>query len=160
MILSVHALRVPWAVAGAAPPSDLVELVCYLIITHDLRMVARMADEELVMYAGKIFEKDVDDDVFYCTAHPFSSGLKAAVPSSRDNAPQILVPIDGSSPHLFAPPVGFRYFARCPYVMRACKVDHPTPFDLHADHHACRRLHHESREAGAADVYRKAVGTA
>ena len=70
------------------------------------------------------------------------------------------VGIGGNSPDLFASPASCGYFAGCPYVMRACKADLPAPFGLHADHHGCCRLHQENRDADAADVYRKAVGTA
>ena len=133
-----------------------------ILITHDLGVVARMADEVLVMYAGEVVEKGSVDDVFYRSAHPYTLGLKAAMPTNRQapdadpDAAQVLTPIDGSPPDLFAPPAGCGYFARCPYAMRACEDNHPEPFDLHADHHARCWLHHEGCDVEA-DVYRKAA---
>ena len=131
-----------------------------ILITHDLGVVARMADEVLVMYAGEIVEKGTVDDVFYRSAHPYTLGLKAAMPSNRDDSAQVLTPIDGSPPDLFAPPAGCGYFARCPYAMRACEDNHPQPFELHADHHARCWLHHEGCDAEAANVYRTTAAAA
>ena len=131
-----------------------------ILITHDLGVVARMADEVLVMYAGEVVEKGGVDDVFYRSAHPYTLGLKKAMPSNRDDAAQVLTPIDGSPPDLFAPPAGCGYFARCPYAMRACEANHPEPFALYADHHARCWLHDESCDVEAADVYRKTAATA
>ena len=122
-----------------------------ILITHDLGVVARMSDEVLVMYAGEIVERGSVDDVFYRSAHPYTLGLKAAMPSNRDEAAQQLTPIDGSPPDLFAPPAGCGYFARCPHAMRACESDHPHAFEIGARHEARCWLHHEDcdRESGA-----------
>ena len=125
-----------------------------ILITHDLGVVARMADEVLVMYAGEVVEKGGVDDVFYRSAHPYTLGLKAAMPSNRDDSAQVLTPIDGSPPDLFAPPAGCGYFARCPYAMQACEENHPESFDLHADHFARCWLHHEDCDVEATDVHR------
>ncbi len=125
-----------------------------ILITHDLGVVARMADEVLVMYAGEVVEKGGVDDVFYRSAHPYTLGLKAAMPSNRDDSAQVLTPIDGSPPDLFAPPGGCGYFARCPYAMQACEDNHPESFDLHADHFARCWLHHEDCDVEATDVHR------
>lgn len=130
------------------------EGMAIILITHDLGVVARMADEVLVMYAGEVVEKGGVDDVFYRSAHPYTLGLKAAMPSNRDDSAQELTPIDGSPPDLFAPPAGCGYFARCPYAMQACEDNHPESFDLHADHFARCWLHHEDCDVEAADVHR------
>ena len=113
-----------------------------VLITHDLGVVARMADEVLVMYAGEVVEKGHVDDVFYRSAHPYTLGLKAAMPSNRIDAKQELTPIDGSPPDLFAPPSGCGYFSRCPHAMRACEDNHPPVFALASEHHARCWLHH------------------
>ena len=125
-----------------------------ILITHDLGVVARMADEVLVMYAGEVVERGSVDDVFYRSAHPYTLGLRAAMPSNRDDAAQELKPIDGSPPDLFAPPVGCGYFARCPHAMRACENDHPCAFEIGERHHARCWLHHEDCTVEAAEVYR------
>ena len=131
-----------------------------ILITHDLGVVARMADEVLVMYAGEVVEKGGVDHVFYRSAHPYTLGLKAAMPSNRDDSAQVLTPIDGSPPDLFAPPAGCGYFARCPYAMQACEENHPESFDLHADHFARCWLHHEDCDVEAADIHRATATTA
>jgi len=81
-----------------------------ILITHDLGVVARMADDVLVMYAGEVVEKGGVDDVFYRSGHPYTQGLRLAMPSNRqvntDEEEQTLVPIDGSPPDLFNPPKG------------------------------------------------------
>ena len=125
-----------------------------ILITHDLGVVARMADEVLVMYAGEVVERGSVDDVFYRSAHPYTLGLKAAMPSNRDDAAQELTPIDGSPPDLFAPPEGCGYFARCPHAMRACENGHPRAFEIGERHHALCWLHHEDCDGEAGEVYR------
>ena len=126
-----------------------------ILITHDLGVVARMADDVLVMYAGEVVEKGSVDDVFYRSAHPYTLGLKAAMPSNRDASAQVLTPIDGSPPDLFAPPAGCGYFARCPYAMRACEDNHPDAFALGTDHHARCYLHHADCDQHVEEVYRR-----
>ncbi|MCY4014961.1 MAG: ABC transporter ATP-binding protein [Gammaproteobacteria bacterium] len=126
-----------------------------ILITHDLGVVARMADEVLVMYAGEVVERGSVDDVFYRSAHPYTLGLRAAMPSNRDDAAQELTPIDGSPPDLFAPPAGCGYFARCPHAMRACETEHPRAFELGEQHRARCWLHHEDCNVDAGEVFRK-----
>ena len=125
-----------------------------VLITHDLGVVARMADDVLVMYAGEVVERGPVDDIFYRSAHPYTLGLRAAMPSNRQDAARELTPIDGSPPDLFAPPDGCGYFARCPHAMAACRNDHPTAFDLAAGHQAHCWLHHPDCEQDAGEVWR------
>ena len=115
-----------------------------ILITHDLGVVARMADEVAVMYAGQIIESGGVDDVFYRSAHPYTLGLKAAMPTNDPDAEQHLTPIDGSPPDLFHPPEGCAYYARCPYAMRVCEQNNPNAFDLHEAHFSRCWLQHES----------------
>ncbi len=115
-----------------------------ILITHDLGVVARMADEVAVMYAGQIIESGGVDDVFYHSAHPYTLGLKAAMPTNDPEAEQHLTPIDGSPPDLFHPPEGCAYYARCPYAMRVCEQNNPNAFDLHETHFSRCWLQHES----------------
>jgi oligopeptide/dipeptide ABC transporter ATP-binding protein len=114
-----------------------------VLITHDLGVVARMADEVAVMYAGEIVEHGSADDVFYSPGHPYTIGLRAAMPS-RDASRAGLKPIEGSPPDLFAPPPGCPYFARCPHAMLLCEKEHPPAFELSASHEARCWLHHEN----------------
>ena len=101
-----------------------------VLITHDLAVVARMADEVLVMYAGEIVERGSVGTIFKRAAHPYTVGLKKAMPSPHQPRSAGLVPIAGSPPDLFAPPAGCGYFARCPYAMRVCATARPPLFDL------------------------------
>jgi oligopeptide/dipeptide ABC transporter ATP-binding protein len=126
-----------------------------VLITHDLGVVARMADEVAVMYAGEIIEKGSVDDVFYRAAHPYTLGLKAAMPSSTTSKAEGLRPIEGTPPDLFAPPVGCGYFARCPHAMRLCGPSHPPRFDVNPRHDAMCWLHHPDAPETAPELYRR-----
>ena len=124
-----------------------------ILITHDLGVVARMADQVAVMYAGEILETGTAEDVFYRSAHPYTLGLKDAMPTNRDEAEQNLTPILGSPPDLFAPPAGCAYFARCPHAMRVCEDTHPEPFAIGAAHAAQCWLHHADCAERVEDVH-------
>jgi oligopeptide/dipeptide ABC transporter ATP-binding protein len=93
-----------------------------VLITHDLGVVARMADSVAVMYAGKVVERGSVDDIFYRSAHPYTLGLKAAMPSNDPTRKQSLQPIEGSPPDLFSPPPGCGYAPRCPHAMKVCQL--------------------------------------
>ena len=126
-----------------------------VLITHDLGVVARMADEVAVMYAGEIVEKGSVDDVFYRAAHPYTLGLKAAMPSSTTSKAEGLRPIEGTPPDLFAPPTGCGYFARCPHAMRLCGPSHPSRFDVDPGHEALCWLHHPDAPRAAPGLHRR-----
>jgi oligopeptide/dipeptide ABC transporter ATP-binding protein len=111
-----------------------------VLITHDLGVVARMADEVAVMYAGEIVEHGSANAVFYHSAHPYTAGLRAAMPSKDSRTG--LQPIEGSPPDLFAPPVGCGYFARCPHAMALCEQHWPMPFEVAEGHRANCWLRH------------------
>ena len=125
-----------------------------ILITHDLGVVARMADDVLVMYAGEVVEKGSVDDIFYRSGHPYTQGLRLATPSNRqvstDEDEQTLVAIDGSPPDLFNPPKGCAYHPRCTYAMRVCAERTPPVEALGTGHHTQCWLHHE--QAGALPV--------
>ncbi len=124
-----------------------------VLITHDLGVVARMADRVAVMYAGQIVEHGSVDEVFYRSAHPYTLGLSAAMPTNNPDAEQVLTPIDGSPPDLFDPPDGCAYGARCPYAMKVCGPHDPDPFDLSPSHHARCWLHHPQAGQQAAGIH-------
>ena len=118
-----------------------------ILITHDLGVVARMADEVAVMYAGKVVEYGSAVDVFYRSAHPYTVGLKEAMPTNDPAMQHELKPIDGSPPDLFAPPAGCGYCPRCPYAMQICSDRQPQDHDLHGHHSASCWLHHPQSES-------------
>ena len=118
-----------------------------VLITHDLGVVAQMADDVAVMYAGKIVERGSVDDVFYRPAHPYTLGLKQAMPSDAEGPRPRLEPIEGSPPDLFAPPPGCPYFERCPWAMKACGPALPPLWPVQPGHAARCWLHHEDAAA-------------
>jgi oligopeptide/dipeptide ABC transporter ATP-binding protein len=128
-----------------------------VLITHDLAVVARMADDVAVMYAGEVVEKGGVDDIFYRSAHPYTLGLRAAMPSSATKASG-LKPIEGTPPDLFAPPVGCAYFARCPHAMRVCGPNHPPRFAVGAEHYSRCWLQHADAPSSAPGLHRGGRG--
>jgi oligopeptide/dipeptide ABC transporter ATP-binding protein len=90
-----------------------------LLITHDMGIVAEMADDVIVMYASHAMEKGSVFDIFDQMAHPYTMGLFGSRPSSRAYRGK-LKPIKGSVPPLTHYPQGCRFNTRCPYVMPVC----------------------------------------
>ncbi|RLL42918.1 ABC transporter ATP-binding protein [Oceanobacillus piezotolerans] len=105
--------------------------VSIILITHDLGVVAKIADRIAVMYAGKIIETGTKREIFYEAQHPYTKGLLHSVP--RLDARGDLKPIDGSPPDLFSPPIGCPFAARCPFTMEVC--DNVFPVQTNLSHH-------------------------
>ncbi|WP_404428681.1 ABC transporter ATP-binding protein [Sutcliffiella horikoshii] len=108
--------------------------VSIIIITHDLGVVAQVADRVAVMYAGKIVESGNRREIFYRGEHPYTKGLLNSVPR-LDLEDEELVPIIGSPPDLFSPPTGCAFAARCEYAMEVCKRVYPMKTHLSKEHH-------------------------
>jgi oligopeptide/dipeptide ABC transporter ATP-binding protein len=113
-----------------------------ILITHDLGVVARMADHVAVMYAGQIVERGTAEDVFHRRAHPYTLGLEAAMPRPEEGARERLVPIEGSPPDLFSPPPACAYVERCPYAMHICDELAPPLWTVEPGHASRCWLHH------------------
>jgi oligopeptide/dipeptide ABC transporter ATP-binding protein len=96
-----------------------------ILITHDLGVVAQMADDVAVMYAGQVVEYGPVDEVFYRSSHPYTLGLRSAMPDSTAKDKSRLVPIEGAPPDLFSPPQGCGYFDRCPHALKICAREMP-----------------------------------
>ncbi|QFT89808.1 Oligopeptide transport ATP-binding protein OppD [Bacillus sp. THAF10] len=107
--------------------------VSIIIITHDLGVVAQVADRVAVMYAGKIVEAGNRREIFYKGEHPYTKGLLKSVPR-LDLEDEDLIPIHGSPPDLFSPPVGCAFAARCDYAMEVCERLYPMKTSLSAEH--------------------------
>lgn len=108
--------------------------VSIIIITHDLGVVAQVADRIAVMYAGKIVEAGERREIFYNPQHPYTKGLLNSVPRlDLDGAD--LVPIGGSPPDLFSPPAGCPFAARCDFTMEVCDRVYPYKTRLSREHH-------------------------
>ena len=86
-----------------------------MLITHDLGVVAEVADRVAVMYAGQIVEDASLDQTFYDPRHPYTWGLLGSLARLDDDRPARLAPIAGSPPSLIAPPTGCRFAPRCPH---------------------------------------------
>ena len=105
-----------------------------IMITHDLGVVADIADEIVVMYAGKIVEKGKCRDIFYRRRHPYTWALLKSVPRVDYEKKQPLVTIEGGIPDMTNPPKGCAFCQRCPYAMNICSEYEPTKTTL-ADGH-------------------------
>jgi oligopeptide/dipeptide ABC transporter ATP-binding protein len=113
-----------------------------VLITHDLGVVAQMADDVAVMYAGLIVERGTLDEVFRHPAHPYTLGLQAAMPHGQEGRRARLEPIEGSPPDLFAPPQGCAYYERCPFAMKVCEPRNPPLWTVETQHASRCWLHH------------------
>ena len=96
-----------------------------ILITHDLGVVARIADSVLVMYAGRPAEYGSVDDVFYRSSHPYTRGLLDSVEYASYEPGQRLKPIPGVPPRLDELPVGCAFHPRCRYAEPACREQVP-----------------------------------
>lgn len=111
-----------------------------ILITHDLGVVARMADRVAVMYAGKIVEEGLVNQIFYDPKHPYNLGLKRAMPQESSLEPLIAIP--GTPPDLFSPPAGCAFAPRCPNALEICHVRQPPETQCGNTRVSCW-LHHE-----------------
>jgi oligopeptide/dipeptide ABC transporter ATP-binding protein len=115
-----------------------------LLITHDLGVVAAMADEVLVMYAGRIVERADVDTLFHNPRHPYTKALLACVAGIEDDRRTPLEPIGGSAPDLRNPPPGCRFAPRCPSAQDICRRQDQTLRSVSSDHEAaCVRVETE-----------------
>lgn len=108
--------------------------VSIILITHDLGVVAKIADRIAVMYAGKIIEIGTKREIFYTPTHPYTKGLLNSVPR-LDLLEEELEPIEGTPPDLFAPPKGCAFAARCPFAMEVCDYVQPETTYLTTSHY-------------------------
>ena len=105
-----------------------------IFITHNMGIVAKMADRIAVMYAGQVIESGTAEDIFYRPKHPYTWGLIGSMPSLTGEIPTRLFSIPGTPPDLFAPPAGCGFAARCQYCMGACADHVPPEFEVAPGH--------------------------
>ena len=97
-----------------------------ILITHDLGVVADLAERVIVMYGGEIMEEASVHDIFKDPKHPYTWGLIKSIPRlDIDREKEKLSSIDGTPPDLFNPPVGCPFAPRCEYAMEICKKEKP-----------------------------------
>ncbi|MDM5281077.1 ABC transporter ATP-binding protein [Paenibacillus silvae] len=120
-----------------------------LLITHDLSIVAEMADRVAVMYAGQIVEQADVNSLFDQPVHPYTQGLMKSVPSLNAGTER-LVPIPGTVPSLADLPAGCRFQERCPYAAAPCRQEQPQLDQVGAGHLVrCWLPHHQSQSQAA-----------
>ncbi|MBM6907324.1 ABC transporter ATP-binding protein [Collinsella intestinalis] len=113
-----------------------------IMITHDLGVVANIAQTIAVMYSGVIVERGTSEDIFYRARHPYTWALIESVPRLDLKNKQELASIPGMPPDLLNPPVGCPFSTRCKYCMAICKEKMPAFTDFGNGHTAACWLHH------------------
>jgi oligopeptide transport system ATP-binding protein len=103
-----------------------------ILITHDLGVVAQVADRVCVMYAGRVVETAGIHELYNRPAHPYTEGLIASIPRLENKGGE-LNPIGGSPPNLMRVPPGCSFHPRCPYARERCRVDEPPLYRVTHD---------------------------
>ena len=124
-----------------------------IMITHDLGVIAEIADDVEVMYAAKVVEQAEVHDLFHRPQHPYTWGLMGSLPRLETDVER-LTQIPGQPPSLLRPPSGCRFHPRCPYVMEVCKTTEPelVPTQREAEHLQRCHLDEETKEREAAKL--------
>jgi len=105
-----------------------------LFITHDLGVIADMADDVAVMYLGKIVEIGTVWDIFHHPNHPYTQGLMNSIPSLSTMTKKRLVPIEGVVPDLLDAPEGCGFGPRCPVTKEICSRENPLLHEVSPGH--------------------------
>jgi peptide/nickel transport system ATP-binding protein len=114
-----------------------------VLITHDLGVVAGMADRVLVMYAGRPVETGDVEAIYYEPRMPYTLGLLGSLPRLDSSGRERLTPIIGSPPSLVNMPPGCPFAPRCPLHIAECDAAEPPLFDVGRDHTAACIRHEE-----------------
>jgi len=124
-----------------------------IMITHDLGVMAEIADDVVVMYAARVAEQAPVDNLFRRPHHPYTWGLLGSLPRLDVNVER-LVQIQGQPPSLLNPPRGCRFHPRCPYVMEICKEKEPELLPVSHDptHYQRCHLDEETKDREAAKL--------
>jgi len=105
----------------------------FIMISHDLSVLAETCEKLCIMYAGKIVEKGTSTHVFKNPRHPYTRGLVAAFPNIK-GMKFMPEPIPGNPPNLIHPPEGCRFYERCKYKIDSCNETEPTLFEIEPGH--------------------------
>jgi len=124
-----------------------------IMITHDLGVIAEIADDVVVMYAARVAEQGPVDVLFKHPQHPYTWGLLGSLPR-LDADVERLVQIQGAPPSLLNPPRGCRFHPRCPYVMSICTTEEPQlmPVGDERDHLQACHLDQATKDREAAKL--------
>ena len=107
-----------------------------IMITHDLGVVANICDRIAVMYAGKIIESGLTDDIFYNPKHEYTKGLLKSIPKMYEADYERLVPIEGTPVDMLNPPKGCPFASRCDSCMNICLREMPPVKDFSETHYS------------------------
>jgi peptide/nickel transport system ATP-binding protein len=125
-----------------------------VLITHDLGVVAGVADRMLVMYAGRVVESGPVDNVYYTPRMPYTLGLLGSLPRLDEIEKTKLTPIKGSPPSMVNPPPGCPFGPRCPLHIQRCDEAEPPLFEVEGGHWAaCIRNEELAGHADAAEFF-------
>jgi peptide/nickel transport system ATP-binding protein len=106
-----------------------------ILITHDLGVIAELADDVIVMYAGKVIERCAAKRLFSEPQHPYTVGLLGSIPRLHLQQDRLSA-IEGFVPDAASPPAGCRFHPRCPFVVEKCLREVPPLMEITNDHHA------------------------
>jgi oligopeptide/dipeptide ABC transporter ATP-binding protein len=116
-----------------------------LLITHDLGIVAEMAQRVMVMYTGKLIEIARTVDLFQQPKHPYTKGLLDSIPRFRTGQKGVLQGIPGSVPDFLQLPSGCTFHPRCPSAKSSCTSEFPPLQEIeHGRYCACYRSLHKA----------------
>jgi oligopeptide/dipeptide ABC transporter ATP-binding protein len=119
-----------------------------IFITHDLGVIAQMANQVVVMYLGRVMEEGTADDIFHAPRHPYTRALLRSMPSMRGETRVALPIISGALPHPFNRPPGCPFHPRCPDAMPdRCAARVPRPREVEANRIVSCFLYHDEAEA-------------
>lgn len=104
-----------------------------MLITHDLGVVASMADRVVVMYTGKVVEEASVDDIFKKPMHPYTHGLLNSIPHVESEVERLHV-ISGNVPNLLYLPKGCHFWPRCPFAQDKCRNEQPDLVEINTSH--------------------------
>ena len=107
-----------------------------IMITHDLGVVADMADKIMVMYAGRPVEFGTAEEIFYESRHPYTWGLIRSIPEQAIDEKKPLTPIHGNPPSLMNLPEGCVFSPRCPYATDKCRKQRPERVVTESGHYS------------------------
>jgi peptide/nickel transport system ATP-binding protein len=105
----------------------------FIMISHDLSVLAETCEKLCIMYAGKIVENGTSIHVFKNPRHPYTRGLVAAFPNIK-GVKFMPEPIPGNPPNLIHPPKGCRFYERCKYKIDSCNETEPLLFEIEPGH--------------------------
>ncbi|MEM0046329.1 MAG: ABC transporter ATP-binding protein [Fervidicoccaceae archaeon] len=119
----------------------------FILITHDMSVIAEMADKVAIMYAGRIVEYGPSDIVFNRPYHPYTMALIRSIPRLRGPIEKLQY-IPGEPPNLINVPPGCKFNPRCQYVMDICRKEEPDYIEVEKNHFVRCWLYEKGRKMG------------